>query len=318
MILGRRPLLLGAIGGALVFAGRSAAARQLTFERRRSSAHTQYRVRWLDHGQRERDISFILDTAEIDAATKVFRDFSLEAMRDYIQDALRQTVARWPQVKLEFEPRPITAHGMGVAYKLVGPQQQLDEATAQLKKTMDEAKVRYVASVLRRIDGNTITVDYPAATRRYVRALAPLAQALSDVSGGADERGRLGLALSFFQAIPYDALSNRVRDGGIDFAPPPTLLDMNRGDCDSKSVALACVLRGLTPYRTSAMATMPGHAILAVDVGWRDGDAWVRRNGRVFIAMEPAGPAVVPVGRVARDTGRFLDEQRFEVWPLSG
>lgn len=317
MLIGRRHLLLGAVGGAMTLAWGPAAARQLSYERRRSPSHTQYRVRWLDHGQRERDISFTLDTAEVDAATKVFRDFSLEAMRDYIQDALRQTAARWPQIKLEFEPRAVTAHGMGISYRVSGPQNLLEDATTQLRRTMDDAKVRYVAQVLRRIDGNTVTVDYVAATRRYVRALAPLAQALSDIAGGADDRGRLGLALSFFQAIPYDTLSNRVRDGGFDFAPPPTLLDINRGDCDSKSVALACVLRGLTPHRISAMATMPGHAILAVDVGWREGDAWVRRNGRVFIAMEPAGPAVVPVGRVARETGQFLDQQRFDVWPLT-
>ncbi|HJQ57266.1 MAG TPA: hypothetical protein VJ890_10190 [Vineibacter sp.] len=317
MILPRRRVLLGASAAAVALACPPAAARQLSFERSRGSSHTHYRVRWLDHGQRERDISFYLETGEIDAATKLFREFSLEAMRDYMQDALRQTAARWPQVKLEFEPRAVTAHGMGLAYRISGPQHMLAEASDQLKRTMDESKVRYVAGVLRRIDGNTITVDYIAATRRYVRALAPLAQALSDAASGADDRGRLGLALSFFQAIPYDTLSNRVRDGGYDFAPPPTLLDMNRGDCDSKSVALACVLRGLTPYRMSAMATMPGHAILAVDVGWRDGDAWVRRDGRVFIAMEPAGPAVVPVGKVARETGRFLDQQRFYVWPLS-
>jgi hypothetical protein len=147
--------------------------------------------------------------------------------------------------------------------------------------------------------------------------MAPLARALVASAGDADERGRLALALSFFQAIPYDELRDRVRNGGYDFAPPPTLLDINRGDCDSKAVALACVLRAVMPARLSAMATMPGHAILAVDVPWREGDAWVRRNGRVYIALEAAGPAMAPVGRVSPQTARYLDDQRFSVWPLN-
>ena len=43
----------------------------------------------------------------------------------------------------------------------------------------------------------------------------------------------------------------------------------------------------------------------------------VRRNGRVYIALEAAGPAMAPVGRVSPQTARYLDDQRFSVWPLS-
>jgi hypothetical protein len=317
VLLLRRNLLLAAAGLPVALRAGPAAAQQLSFERHRAGAYSQYRIRWLDHEQRERDISFALQTAEIDAATRLFREFSLDAMRDYLEAAIRQTAASFTPVKLEIERRPSAADTISVSYRLSGPPNLLNEAGQQIRQTLAQARTRYTAAYLRRIDGNTIWVDYVAAMRRYVRAMWPLAQALLAIAGGADDRARVALALSFFQAVPYDALTDRVRNGGYDFAPPPNLVDQNRGDCDSKAVALACVLRAVTPGRLSAMATMPGHAILAVDVPWQEGDAWVRRNGRVFIALEAAGPAMAPVGRVSPQTAHFLDGQRFSVWPLT-
>ncbi len=312
----RRDVLLGGVALAVAGVPLPAAARQLSFERRRGGAQTQYRVRWLDHDQRERDISFALAAAEIDQAARLFREFSLEAMRDHLEAAMRQTAAGWAEVTLQIERRPMAVDTMGISYRLLGPPPLLGEAGRQIKDTIEQGRARYTSAYLRRVDGSTISVDYVAATRRYVRALWPLAQALLALAGNADERARLALALSFFQAIPYDELTDRVRNGGYDFAPPPTLVDLNRGDCDSKAVALACVLRAVMPGRHSVMATMPRHAILAVDVPWREGDAWVRRDGRVFVAVEAAGPAMAPVGRVAPQTARFLDGQQFSVWPL--
>lgn len=316
MMLPRRNLLLGAASLALALSPGPAAARQLSFERRRGPAQTQYRVRWLDHEQRERDISFALSTVDIDSAARLFREFSLESMRDNLEAAIRQTAASWGKVKLNIDRRPMAVDTVGIHYSLSGPSELLDDAGRQIRQTLKDSQARYATAYLRRIDGNTITVDYVEATRRYVRTMWPLAQALLAVAGGADERSRVALALSYFQAVPYDELSDRVRNGGYDYAPPPTLTDLNRGDCDSKSVALACVLRAVTPGRLSAMALMPGHAILGVDLPWREGDAWVRREGRVFIGLEAAGPAMAPVGRVAPQTARFLDSQKFSVWPL--
>jgi len=317
MSLRRRAVLAGGIGLAVSLASHPLAARQLSFQRQRYADQSQYRIRWLDHEQRERDVTFALSATEIDQAARLFREFSLEGMRDYLESAIRLTAAGWAEVKLQIERRPMAVDTVGISYRLNGPQHLLADANQQVKQTIEQNKARYTSAYLRRVDGNTISVDYVAATRRYARALWPLAQAMLAIAGGADERARVALALSFFQAIPYDELTDRVRNGGYDFAPPPTLLDINRGDCDSKAVALACVLRAVAPGRRSAMATMPGHAILGIDVPWREGDAWVRRDGRVFIALEAAGPAMAPVGRVAPQTARFLDAQNFSVWPLS-
>ena len=101
-------------------------------------------------------------------------------------------------------------------------------------------------------------------------------------------------------------------------APAPALLAQNRGDCDSKAVALAAVLRTYTPGRKFAVVTMPGHAILAVDLPSDPEDWAIRADGRQFVALEVAGPAMAGVGQVGAATARMLKEGReVEIWPLN-
>ena len=159
-------------------------------------------------------------------------------------------------------------------------------------------------------------IDFAAATRVQQGPLRAVARALGEARGIANtDRARIAHALAFFQVIPYDPLQPTVRQGG-DFLPAPGLLAQNRGDCDSKSAALAAVLRSYVPSRKLAVVTMPDHAILAVDLAPEPGDRTIRTSGRTLVALEAAGPALVPVGQVGPDTERRLSSRGVEVWPL--
>jgi hypothetical protein len=128
---------------------------------------------------------------------------------------------------------------------------------------------------------------------------------------------KVALALGFFQEIPYATLEDKHRQGG-DFLPAPALLAQNRGDCDSKAVALAAVLRTFTRFRKLAVVTMPGHAILAVEMPAQDGDATIRQGGRLYVALEPAGPALASIGKVGSTTAKYIGglAREIEIWPL--
>jgi hypothetical protein len=148
--------------------------------------------------------------------------------------------------------------------------------------------------------------------------LRAVARALGDVPNVAnDDRDRIALALGFFQQIPYAVLEDKQRRGG-DFLPGPALLAQNRGDCDSKAVALAAVLRDFTRWRKLVVVTMPGHAILAVDLPAQEGDWIVRSGGRLYVALEAAGPAMAQIGKVGNVTAKYLrDAREIEIWPLN-
>ena len=132
-----------------------------------------------------------------------------------------------------------------------------------------------------------------------------------------DDRARVTLALAFFQQVPYAPLGNAVRRGG-DFLPAPALLAQNRGDCDSKVVALAAVLRTYTPWRKLAVIVMPGHAVLGVDLPARPGEQTVRAQAQQYVALEPSGPMMAPVGDVSPRAAKYLAQARaIEIWPLN-
>ena len=132
-----------------------------------------------------------------------------------------------------------------------------------------------------------------------------------------EERGRIALALGFFQEIPYATLDDKQRQGG-DFLPASALLAQNRGDCDSKAVALAAVLRNFTRFRKLAVVTMPGHAILGVEMPAEPGESpSAKAAGNTShgacraVILAPSARSV----RSPRNTSAGLARD-IEIWPL--
>jgi hypothetical protein len=83
-------------------------------------------------------------------------------------------------------------------------------------------------------------------------------------------------------------------------------------------VALAAVLKDYTRWRKLVVVTMPGHAILAVDLPAEEGDWIVRSGGRQYVALEVAGPVMSPIGKVGNITAKYLrDAREIEIWPLN-
>jgi hypothetical protein len=198
-------------------------------------------------------------------------------------------------------------------------QQDLDQLTRKVEARLRKSQHDYLARHLRKMVGERrIVVDFAAATSAQQGPLRAVAKALGDMPDvSSEDRGRVQLALSFFQEIPYAVLDDKQRQGG-DFLPAPALLAENRGDCDSKAVALAAVLRTFTRFRKLAVVTMPGHAILAVEMPAEPGDATIRQGGRQYVALEPAGPALAPIGKVGPHTAKYLAglAREIEIWPL--
>src|SRR6202012_2872913 len=171
----------------------------------------------------------------------------------------------------------------GVRWTVEARNQDLDELTHRVEARLKRSEDDYLARHLRRkIGERRIVVDYAAATAALQGPLRAVARALGDVPDVANEdRARVALALGFFQEIPYATLDDKQRQGG-DFLPAPALLAENRGDCDSKAVALAAVVRNFTRFRRLAVVTMPGHAILGVEMPAAPGDATIRQGGRQY------------------------------------
>ena len=126
--------------------------------------------------------------------------------------------------------------------------------------------------------------------------LRPVSDAIALQTQGMAKREAINYALHFLQSIPYSRLKSRDGKGLLGFVAPLTLLDLNRGDCDTKSTALAALLRNLFPTLKMKMVLVPGHAFLAIDLPARRGDDTLVVDGHRYVVVEPTGPSLAPVG----------------------
>jgi len=306
--------LLLACGGAPVCG--TALAQQLDFKRQSRSGDELLAYRWRDADKREYSTAFTLTKDAIQQSETSFREFSMNAMWRYLEIDLRDEVEKFGQGARINLSR--TRDGLHWTVQAV------DQKTAEIlmQKTKDRLaheEKEYLAGHLRhRVDERRIMVDFAGATSALQGPMAAVARALGATPNMANsDRARVALALGFFQEVPYAVLEDKERHGG-DFLPAPALLAQDRGDCDSKAVALAAVLRTYAPSRRLVVVTMPGHAILAVDLPAGPGDWTIRDHGRQYVALEAAWPALAPIGQVSSFTAKYLKEGReTEIWPLN-
>jgi hypothetical protein len=136
--------------------------------------------------------------------------------------------------------------------------------------------------------------DYLALTDRYTAFGTVVARALGS-SSPKDSRGKARHALEFIQSIPY----SRDTPNGADFQTPIGMFTQNQGDCDTKSVALAAMLRefGIN----SVMVVIPEHMFMGVEVPAVPGDHTFSHNGKTYVGVEPAGEGF-PIGQVGPES----------------
>ena len=158
-----------------------------------------------------------------------------------------------------------------------------------------------------------LRVDFASVARQQTRSVRSIASAIRRNTQGQPMRNRISYALNFMQSIPYDTLRSRNATGQIGFVEPLTLFDINRGDCDTKSTAMAAILRNLYPDLKMIMVLVPNHAFLAVAIPQRKGDNFVRYRGVNYVVLEAAGPALTPVGKAYPTTLGYIRANQKEI-----
>lgn len=305
----------GAVLAALIALCGGAEAQQLDFKGISRSGAELLSYKWKDARQRDFATSFTLTRDAIKEAEASFREFSMEAMWRTLEADLRDEVAKFGNgARIN-----LTRNIDGLRWTLEAKDQKVaDLLSRRVSERLEKAQQAYLKTYMRRMVGeHRVMVDFAAATTAMQNPLRAVAMALGDLDRSNEDRERIALALGFFQEIPYAMLDDKQRRGG-DFLPGPALLAQNRGDCDSKAVALAAVLKNFTRFRKLVVVTMPGHALLAADLPALEGDWTVRAAGRQYVALEAAGPIMAPIGRVGPLSAKYLKDGRdIEIWPLN-
>lgn len=283
---------------------------QTLYQRVLGDDGVQYTYGWLDHDNNLRQISFLLPFEST-------RALPIQQVNYSPNLALRAVEIALIQAAREIDPRDarftLTKRYDSLEFSLTGKRKDVvDTLQANLKETQQQAMNHYLEE--RYYEHYTTPLLQKAIKPNHVRyieestlPLIPLAQSLYEiVDQQANARSYLNLLLSWVQAIPYDELTNRVSSNGSGFSPPLAILNQNIGDCDSKSVLTAALIRAFLPANAMRLVLLNNHALLAIAITPLSKDNTLLIEGLPYVLLDPTGPAPLLLGEVSMSTKQQL------------
>ncbi|MCU7553018.1 hypothetical protein OCL06_00240 [Alteromonas sp. ASW11-19] len=295
--------------------GSDAGARQQFFERTTTDTGFGFHYQWVDRNNAMQSVRFTL-------AREALADVPLQ------QTAYRPAIAqRYVYVEMlksarEIDPRVarvnLSQRGNDIQMAVVaGNNNQITQVKQQLTRARELAfdeylDEHYFTEYRTPMNQPAIKPDHVRYVSENTMALIPLSQAFYEkVDQQSDARNYMNLMLGWLQSIPYDTLEDRADSHGAGFSPPFTLLSQNLGDCDSKAVLAASIVRAFLPSTPMVLVLLDQHALLGLAIAPVAGDTTLKHNNRDFVLFDPTGPAQLPFGQVSPDTVMAVRNQRY-------
>lgn len=274
----------------------------------------QLNVGWQDREGKTQQLTYRLEAGKLPPLI-AFRPARMQ--EDILQQLLQQAVIKFPEVQFSLSRPELTlniksrnAEQAGAAEAWVKPEQ------ARLEQ---EWLKQHYFQRFTPPDGNTaIKQDHVRIALESRQELAPLADQLKR-QGTTELEARqqtVAQVLDFIQAIPYRLLDGESGRAGKGFLSPRQVLEQNEGDCDSKVTLMAALLAQLFPELPQAMVFVPNHALLAIALPAKPGDATLSWEGQNYLLMEPTGPAQLPMGQLAPTSKTLIDSRQWSLQPV--
>ncbi len=299
-----------ALGLLLVLCPSIAAAKQTYYHILENDDSITLKYRWYDSFGTNRAISFDLDKNKI-----------AEQHRQNI--IYRPEIAfRYVYIELQKEARKINPRDARVRFRNLNNELQIE-----VKSGSDELSNQYLNQLLQKREQAFVEYlnmnyydryespygqlgvkpDHSRFVVESVTSLLPAAQAIYEqLDEESTSRMYVNLLLSWVQSIPYNTLQDRMTSNGSGYIPPTDVLTTNMGDCDSKTVLTASLLRSLLPQLQMVIVYLPNHALLGANLPHFEGEAMISRDGVDYLLLEPTGPAIMRVGVLGEETERYI------------
>ena len=164
----------------------------------------------------------------------------------------------------------------------------------------------------------TVSADMPELVRRNEKAVKDIAVQLSGITRqrGYTDRETLATLLLFVQgAIEYKAVpvsEKGIITGGI--YPAAMTLTEGKGDCDTKSLLTAAMIAAEWNISVIGISTREGkngHYFLGVETEKKQSDETLVFQDREYVLMDPAGPGLLPIGKISAGSRAALKDGRY-------
>jgi hypothetical protein len=140
---------------------------------------------------------------------------------------------------------------------------------------------------------HTLVINYSDIVADFQDVFAQTDAFFQQTDRGKNALERINDRLAFLQSIPYDDMTQ----SDFDLNTPIRMLAERRGDCESKQVFMAGLLRRLFPDRVVQLVTLPdrAHILLALEMPELPASSTYPKDGRRYVIMDATGPGASPV-----------------------
>jgi hypothetical protein len=290
-------------------------SQQLSFAKSKQNKEVSFNYTWSDHQDQTRDITFTLPLRQINTQNhkKFIPDLAQQYVYIELHKAARKIDPREARVQIQHRGQDI----------LIQVTSRSDKLFAKWQRSMNKSKVKaldqylqdnYYSHFRSYLGQQAIKPDHLRYIVENTAALQPIAQAVYDKLPTISEtRAYVNLVLSWVQSIPYNELNNRLTSNGAGYLPPLSVVANNQGDCDSKTVLMASLVRSLLPEVKMTMVYLPNHALLGISLPFRTNEQTLDIAGIDYLLMEPTGPAKIPLGEIANRSAQDIAGNMFSI-----
>jgi len=146
--------------------------------------------------------------------------------------------------------------------------------------------------------------------------LPPVAHALMTLYGEQNIRLVATAITSWVQSIPYQDLADVRTSPATGYVSPVELLFANQGDCDSKAVLWASVMKLIFPKMDINIIYFDDHAIIAARIPAIRDEQTLDYKTMQLLLIDPTGPAQRPMGQLADHYRHKINNREFIQQPL--
>lgn len=294
-------------------------AEQTAFSRQESDNAYTFNYKWTDYFGAARELTFDLDRKILNEQFRHNKAYRPEIAQRHVFIALQKQVQKVNPKEARIRLQRISNEiRITVRASSQTDQQQWLGKMLQAKEDAfdnylyENHYARYVSPT----GQEAVKIDHVRFAAENIRVVLPAAQAIYEqLEQKSSTRSYVNLLLSWIQSIPYNTLEDRLVSNGSGYAPPSDVIANNIGDCDSKTVLAAALMRSLLPNLSMVIILTPTHALLGANLPRRENEATIEVDGLEYLLLEPTGPSLMPagiIGEVSRygiDSGLYTFEK---------
>lgn len=299
----------------LIFFSCFASAEQAQFNRQDTDKEIKLSYGWKDYFDNPHTLKFEFNKQKLNEQFRHTKAYRKEIAQRYVYVALQKEAQKINPKEARIRLKKI-ANEIRISVRSDSAEKQREWLGNMLQAREDAFDEYLTLNHYNRYRSPTgeegVKPDHIRFIKENREVLLPVAQAIYDkLEGDSSTRAYVNLLLSWLQSIPYNPLQDRVTSNGSGYLPPTDVIISNLGDCDSKTVLLASLMRSLLPQLSMVVIFLPNHALLGANLPHREDERVLKLDGLDYLLLEPTGPAMMPVGEIGESTHYYLDSGMF-------